>query len=312
MLITKKLSYSYPEVFELAEVNLELQSGKILGIIGHSGSGKSTLLHLLAGLKEPNSGEIFINGEKLRTPSRKLVPGHEKIKLVTQQNTLFPNISIFENIAYELRYYTKEYQLERVNYLSDILNLKHLLKKVPRELSGGEIQRVMIAKAMADEPYVLLLDEPMANLDRIHKKQVMLSLQDLVEQENVACAMVTHDIFDAFGMAHELLIMDKGTFVQKGSSQEIYFQPENLYVAELTGQVNTLTIQLEKKYFRAENVKFVESSENKGTVINSIFQGSHYDIILKVNEEFITVRSEGSLDVGSELYFTIKSFIHFD
>ncbi len=309
MLQTQKLTYSYGDTFSLKPVSLRLKPGEITGIIGHSGSGKSTLLHLMAGLKEPASGQILLQGEPILTPSRKLVPGHEKIKLVTQQNTLFPNISIAENIAYELRFYEKVYQKARVNTLSRALSIRHLLEKKPRELSGGEIQRVMIARALADEPQALLLDEPMANLDRLHKKQVMRSLFDVIRQEKIACAMVTHDIFDAFGMADHLVIMAKGKILQTGTSEQIYYTPRTLYVAELTGEVNTWS---EGRLFRPENVDFAEDGLWEGTVQAAVFQGSYYDILLDTAYGTVTARSAHRLERGEPLRFHIRSFIDFN
>lgn len=309
MIKTEKLSYTYAESFSLHNLSLQIKKGEIVGIIGHSGSGKSTLLHLLAGLKEPLSGRVLLDNEVLKTPSKKLVPGHEKIKLVTQQNTLFPNISIAENIAYELRYYEKSYQAARVTKLAKDFNIKHLLSKLPRELSGGEVQRVMIAKALADEPWVLLLDEPMANLDRIHKKQIMLNLVQVLEKEQIACAMVTHDIFDAFGMAHRLMIMQKGRFVQKGTSHEIYFNPKNRYVAELTGELN----QMDNFYFRPEHAEIIKAGEYKGMVLGSVFQGAYYDIIIEISENHtITIQHSETIEKGEEVNFQVISFIHFD
>ncbi|WP_367913626.1 ABC transporter ATP-binding protein [Leadbetterella sp. DM7] len=309
MLRSQKLTYSYGDTFSLKPVSLRLNHGEITGIIGHSGSGKSTLLHLLAGLKEPASGQILLNGEPILTPSKKLVPGHEKIKLVTQQNTLFPHINIAENIAYELRYYEKGYQKTRVNALARALNLRPLLGKLPRELSGGEIQRVMIARALADEPLVLLLDEPMANLDRIHKKKIMLSLAEVVRQEQIACAMVTHDIYDAFGMAGRLVIMDRGRILQNATSEDIYFRPRNRYVAELTGEVNEWEAG---HFFRPEAVVFSPEGPWEGTVRAVVFQGSHYDIVLDTANGPVSARSEERLENGKRYTFGIRSFIHFD
>lgn len=312
MLRLEKLSYSYAESFNIKNLSLHLERGEIVGIIGHSGSGKSTLLHLMAGLKEPSHGEIILNGRPMATPSKKLVPGHEKVKLVTQQNTLFPNISIFENIAYELRYYEKEYQRVRVRNLAKKLNLKTLLHKLPKELSGGEVQRVMIARAMADEPWVLLLDEPMANLDRIHKKKVMFNLNEVVASENVACAMVTHDIYDAFGMASKLAIMDRGRLVQKGSSEEIYYKPKNKYIAELTGEVSSLNVDGKINHFRPEDVVFNPNGFYTGRVTASVFQGNHYDILLNVNDDLIITHSKERLTIDSVQKFSINSFIRFN
>ena len=309
MLRSQKLTYSYGDTFSLKPVSLRLNRGEITGIIGHSGSGKSTLLHLLAGLKEPASGKILLNNEPLLTPAKKLVPGHEKIKLVTQQNTLFPNISIAENIAYELRYYEKSYQKARVNALARALNLRPLLAKLPRELSGGEIQRTMIARALADEPLALLLDEPMANLDRLHKKQVMLSLTEVIRQEQIACALVTHDIYDAFGMADRLVIMQRGRVLQNGTSEEIYFQPKNRYVAELTGEVNAWEGD---RFFRPESIVFSADGPHSGVIRAVVFQGSYYDIHLETVYGPVTGRSEMRLLPAETCNFHIRSFIHFD
>ncbi|MCD8538462.1 MAG: ABC transporter ATP-binding protein [Leadbetterella sp.] len=309
MLQTRKLTYSYGDNFSLKPVSLLLKQGEITGIIGHSGSGKSTLLHLLAGLKEPASGHILLKDEPVLTPSKKLVPGHEKIKLVTQQNTLFPHISIEENIAYELRYYEKSYRKVRVNALARALNIRPLLGRFPRELSGGEIQRVMIARALADEPLVLLLDEPMANLDSIHKKQVMLNLTEVVKQEQIACALVTHDIYDAFGMADRLVIMNRGRILQSGTSEEIWFRPKNRYVAELTGPLNAWD---ENRFFRPESVIFSPDGPWTGTVHATVFQGGHYDILLNTGNGPVTARSENQLSAGEEYRFHIRSFLHFD
>ncbi len=309
MLHSQRLTYSYGDKFSLKPVSLHLTRGSVTGIIGHSGSGKSTLLHLLAGLKEPAAGKILLNGEPILTPSKKLVPGHEKIKLVTQQNTLFPNISVAENIAYELRYYEKSYQKTRLKTLARTLNLRPLLTKLPRELSGGEIQRVMIARALADEPLVLLLDEPMANLDRIHKKQVMLNLTEVIREEQIACALVTHDIYDAFGMTDSLVIMNRGRILQKGTSEDIWFRPKNRYVAELTGELNAWD---ENRFFRPESVVFSPDGPWTGQIRTVIFQGSHYDILLDTENGLITARSATPLPTDGEYRFHIRSFLCFD
>lgn len=308
MLRTDKLSYSYGDLFVLKPISLRLKPGRICGIIGQSGSGKSTLLHLMAGLKEPDSGSIFLGDERVLTPSKKLVPGHARIKLVTQQNSLFPNISVRENIAYELRYYEKAYQEARVKKLARSLNLLPLLEKLPRELSGGEVQRVMIARALADEPAVLLLDEPMANLDRLHKKHVMQGLNAVVAAEQIACAMVTHDLSDAFGLADELLIFQKGRKVQLGTPEDIYFHPKNRYVAELMGEIYTLN---DRQYFRAEDVVFSESGEYTAEVTKNVFLGSYYEVQMRTAEgRHFSARSATKKE--GTFTFTLRSLIHFD
>ena len=312
MIEARKVNFEYSDVFSLKNINLKVEKGTILGIIGQSGSGKTTLLKMLAGLKDPSSGAIYLNKIPLEPPSKKLIAGHKQIKMVTQQNTLFPNISIAENIAYELRYFEKKYQSQRVNKLSKDLNISHLLTKFPRELSGGEIQRVMLAKAIADEPLVLLLDEPFANLDPIIKKKVLINLQSVLRKESIACIFVTHDIHDAFGLVDELFILKNGRMVQKGSSEVIYNSPKNKYVALLTGDGFMINIAGKESFVRAENIEIDAEGEYEATVTNNIFKGAFYEIIIDFQAISIYCLSKKPFVIGQTLKFNLTSIIHFD
>ncbi|OYU67054.1 MAG: hypothetical protein CFE22_06145 [Cytophagaceae bacterium BCCC1] len=312
MIEARKVNFEYSDVFSLKNINLKVEKGTILGIIGQSGSGKTTLLKMLAGLKDPSSGAIYLNKVPLEPPSKKLIAGHKQIKMVTQQNTLFPNISIAENIAYELRYFEKKYQSQRVNKLSKDLNISHLLTKFPRELSGGEIQRVMLAKAIADEPLVLLLDEPFANLDPIIKKKVLINLQSVLRKESIACIFVTHDIQDAFGLVDELFILKNGRMVQKGSSEVIYNSPKNKYVALLTGDGFMINIAGKESFVRAENIEIDDEGEYEATVTNNIFKGAFYEIIIDFQAISIYCLSKKPFVIGQTLRFKLTSIIHFD
>lgn len=312
MIEAKKLTFEYSDSFSLKNINLKVEKGSILGIIGQSGSGKTTLLKILAGLKEPSSGQVIFNKLPLDPPSAKLIAGHKQIKMVTQQNTLFPNISISENIAYELRFFEKKYQSQRISKLAKDLNIAHLLSKLPKELSGGEIQRVMIAKAIADEPLLLLLDEPFANLDPIIKKKVMLNLQSVLRNEEIACILVTHDIHDAFGMVDELFIIKNGRMVQRGTSENIYHLPKNKYVALLTGEGFVLKINNDELFVRAENIEINPDGEYEAEVVNNVFKGSFYEIILDFNSYAIFGLSKETYKIGSKLRFNILSFINFN
>lgn len=308
MLRVQDISYSYVGHFSLGNVSFSVKQGEIYGLIGQSGSGKSTLLNILAGFKEPHNGIVLLNGEQLPPPSRKLVPGHPKVKLVTQKDTLFPNVNVYENIVYELRYFEKSYQKKRATVLAKKLNITHLLNKLPRELSGGEVQRVMIAKALADEPWVLLLDEPMANLDRIHKEKVTLNVLEAIRSENIACLWVSHDMMEVFGLADKLLILKDGKLVQKGDSRSIYTKPKNRYVASLTGELN----QIEGKYFRPESIQIAAHGEYEGTVISSLFRGFYYQIVLDVNGDRVWFRHTESIDSQTIISFDLNSVFHFN
>lgn len=312
MIEAKKIFFSYQNSFSLKNISLKVQKGQILGIIGQSGSGKSTLLKLLGGHLDLQNGEIYIENSLLVPPSKKLISGDVRIKTVTQQNTLFPNITIEENIAYELRLFKKDFQKKRVEKLTKLLNIFHLKSKYPRELSGGEIQRVMIAKAIADEPKVLLLDEPFSNLDSIIKKKVLFELKKVVLEEQISCVFVTHEIADAFGLVDELLILKNGKSIQKGTSEYIYFYPKNKYVALLVGDVffNTIHFNFQNLkdnwFIRPENIVLNENGEYVGKVVRNVFKGSYYEVFFEFEGNLFYLRNSQTIADNMEFRFCLK------
>jgi ABC-type Fe3+/spermidine/putrescine transport system ATPase subunit len=325
MIEAKKINFSYSKNFALKNINLRVKNGEILGLIGESGSGKSTLLKILAGLLSQDSGQILFENEEILKASEKLVPGHKEIKTVTQNNTLFPNISIAENIKYELRYYQKSYQEEKLKSLADLVKIKHLLSKYPRELSGGEIQRVLIAKAISDEPKVLLLDEPFSNLDSIIKKKILFELKDIISKQNIACVFVTHEITDALGLVNSLVILKNGKIVQKGSSEEIYFSPKSEYVGLLTSDgfiINNVSLleklhinEASKILLRPEHIFLKNTGKIAATVKHSLFKGSHFEIWFSIEnnpdsayyfKSEIKIESETAIRLDFEGYLILK------
>lgn len=312
MIEAKKIFFSYQNSFSLKNISLKVQKGQILGIIGQSGSGKSTLLKLLGGHLDLQNGEIYIEDSLLVPPSKKLISGDVRIKTVTQQNTLFPNITIEENIAYELRLFKKDFQKKRVEKLTKFLNIFHLKSNYPRELSGGEIQRVMIAKAIADEPKVLLLDEPFSNLDSIIKKKVLFELKKVVLEEQISCVFVTHEIGDAFGLVDELLILKNGKNIQKGTSEDIYFYPKNKYVALLVGDVFFSTNHFNSQnlkdnwFIRPENIVLNESGEYKGKVVRNVFKGSYYEVFFEFEGNLFYLKNSLTIAEKMEFRFSLK------
>ncbi|MFC3810548.1 ABC transporter ATP-binding protein [Lacihabitans lacunae] len=325
MIEAKKINFSYSKNFALKNINLRVKNGEILGLIGESGSGKSTLLKILSGLLSQDSGQILFENEEILKASEKLVPGHKEIKTVTQNNTLFPNISIAENIKYELRYYQKSYQEEKLKSLADLVKIKHLLSKYPRELSGGEIQRVLIAKAISDEPKVLLLDEPFSNLDSIIKKKILFELKDIISKQNIACVFVTHEITDALGLVNSLVILKNGKIVQKGSSEEIYFSPKSEYVGLLTSDgfiINNVSLleklhinEASKILLRPEHIFFKNTGKIAARVKHSIFKGSHFEIWFSIENDpdsayyfksEIKIESETAISLDFEGYLILK------
>lgn len=308
-----KAEFSYQSDFFLKNISIKVDSGQIIGLIGASGSGKSTILNLLS-LKTPlHQGIIILNENDVTHMGHKLVPGHDKIKIVTQTNSLFPNISVAENILYELRFFNNDYSQKRLSYLLSLLKIKHLQSKKPRELSGGELQRVMIAKALADEPQVLLLDEPFSNLDVIIKKEILLELNHIIKSQQIACILVTHEIQDAMGLVDYIYILKNGSIIQKNTSEKLYFSPKNKYVAELFGAVfeikaNSPFYNNSNKrfqYIRPENIIASPEGVYQGKVIKSLFKGSHYEVIFSFYNQIMWLRSSLSIAENLTINFNI-------
>lgn len=323
LLKINNLHKSFEGVKAVNDVSISLEKGRILAILGESGSGKTTLLHLIAALYEPDSGTLTLDNERITPPSEKLIAGHPDIKLVRQDYGLFPNMSIRANIAYELRYYEENYRNERVDKLLEISGLAHVQHHLPRQVSGGEQQRATIVKAIAEEPKLLLLDEPFSHLDAVNKRRLKNEVLNLIKAEEVSCIFVTHDVADAYGMADELLIMQNGNALQFGSPEEIYRNPINQYVAEITGEVQSeefrvQSAELSKKdglithhstlctIIRPQQIRISSNADLRAIVESIKFLGAYYEVILKIDDLTLKMYSFDKLTLGDKIGIEIK------
>ena len=292
VLDVKKLFFSIEKKRILKDISIACNYHETLAILGQSGSGKSTLLKLIAGLLEPDKGSLTIEGQNIDPPSEKLIPGHPKIKIVKQDNPLFPNISLRENIEYELRFYESEYRDYRVNKLLKLTRLKEVADQLPRHSSEGEQQRTAIARAIAEEPALLLLDEPFSNLDHMNKARMKDAVSEIVREENMACIFVTHEVSDVFGMADRLAVLKSGKIIQMGGPIEVYKEPVSEYVASLTGEYTILSadefklvfgIKSKKKHvlIRPEHLKISPETGEDCELIEQINKGFYNALTLK-------------------------------
>lgn len=220
----------------LAKVNLEVQEGEFFSLLGPSGCGKSTLLNIIAGFLEATSGTVYIGGNNVTN----LPPYRRNIGMVFQNYALFPHLTVFENVAYGLKIkkLSRNEIKEIVMECLSLVQLSSFVDRRPHHLSGGQQQRVAIARALAIQPSVLLLDEPLSNLDAKLRKEMQFELRNIQQRVGITTILVTHDQEEALSLSDRVGILGKGHLQQVGSPLEVYRKPANRFVAEFIGQVN--------------------------------------------------------------------------
>ena len=261
---------SYDSQKALHDFSLNLDKGQFLAVVGESGSGKSTLLRIMAGLEVQDSGTVYLGQDEILNPKKKLVSGYNEIKLIHQDFHLYPNINVEENISRTLLHFDKEYAKNRVETLLRLLGLKEFRDRLPRQLSGGQQQKVAIAKALSVEPEILLLDEPFSSLDTIQKHKLITELKELFREMGTTVIFVTHDLDDALRLTDNLIILQKGKVVQKGNSQELCQHPKTRYIARLFSPINAIPDR-EFSYVRPADVKLRTKGELLAHVVDSRF-----------------------------------------
>lgn len=228
--------------------NLEIKKGEFLTLLGPSGCGKTTTLRMIAGFETPTSGEIIIDGEDVTNTS----PHERCVNTVFQNYALFPHMNIFDNIGFGLRMkkVPKTEIRERVEKIIKIVQLEGYESRMPSQLSGGQMQRVAIGRAVINNPKVLLLDEPLGALDLKLRKQMQLELKHLQRQLGITFIFVTHDQEEALTMSDRIVVMNKGGIEQVGTPEELYEKPKTRFVADFLGETNLLqgeVIKLKEK-----------------------------------------------------------------
>jgi putrescine transport system ATP-binding protein len=219
-------------------LNLDIHPGEFFAMLGPSGCGKTTLLRLLAGFERPDTGRILLEGRDIAaTP-----PHRRPVNMMFQSYALFPHLTVAGNIAFGLRQdgMARSAIAARVDEMLALVRLEGMGRRRPDQLSGGQRQRVALARSLAKRPRVLLLDEPMAALDRKLREQTQFELMDLQAKLGTTFVIVTHDQAEAMTVAHRIAVMDRGRIVQAATPAEIYEQPRSRWVAEFVGDVNLI------------------------------------------------------------------------
>ncbi|HIF88473.1 MAG TPA: ABC transporter ATP-binding protein, partial [Candidatus Thioglobus sp.] len=230
---TRNVRKTYGSVVALEAASIEMQEGEFLTLLGPSGSGKTTLLMAIAGLNNPDSGDIWIDGKLANF----LPPFKRDLGMVFQNYALFPHMNIFDNIAFPLRMRKMPMALIRkeVARVLEIVELDHVAKRFPRELSGGQQQRIALARCFVYKPSIILMDEPLGALDKKLRETLQREIKQLHENLGITVLYVTHDQEEAMVMSDRICVMNDGSIDQIGTPNELYFQPSTMFSADFLG-----------------------------------------------------------------------------
>ena len=259
----KNINVSYGKNHVLKDVNIDIQEKDFFTFLGPSGCGKTTLLRLIAGFEQSQSGELLIAGKEVS----KLNPWERDVGLVFQNYALWPHMTVFKNISFGLeeKKVPKNEINDRVDEVLELVGMQELKHRYPYQLSGGQQQRVALARTIVVRPKVLLLDEPLSNLDAKLRNQMRVELLELHNKLQITTIFVTHDQEEANSISDNIAIFNEGIIQQVGAPIDLYNHPKNLFVANFLGTINVLNGEIQNGYFKStKNFKLQNmESENK-------------------------------------------------
>jgi multiple sugar transport system ATP-binding protein len=231
----KNVTKNFPGVTALDDVSFDIKDSEFFVLLGPTGAGKTTTLRVIAGLEHQESGSVLFDGESVD----EVTPSDRDVALVFQQYSLYPTMSVFDNLAFPLRSPLRRKPEEeirkKVEEAAEKLRITHLLKRKTAHLSGGEMQRVSIGRAIVRSPRVFLMDEPLSNLDAKLREALRVELQHLQKTQGSTTLFVTHDQIEALTMADRIAILNEGKIIQVGTPEDIYDRPASIFIAQLVG-----------------------------------------------------------------------------
>lgn len=323
----KNIKKSFQEGEDVLEsICLTAKKGEFVTLLGSSGCGKTTTLRIIAGLEQPDSGQVFLDGKDVTS----LEPNQRNVNTVFQNYALFPHMNVADNIGYglKLKKTSKAEISRRVKEMLELVQLPGFERRKPSELSGGQRQRVAIARALVNNPEVLLLDEPLGALDLQLRRAMQHELKRLQKKLGITFIYITHDQEEAINMSDTVVVMNNGEIQQIGSPTDIYNEPENRFVAGFIGESNIIEGIMIRDFLvefdgfrfecvdkgfedneaievvlRPEDLDIVEPDQAKirGTVRNITFKGVHYEILVETELRTYMVHTTDYAEVGREV-----------
>jgi multiple sugar transport system ATP-binding protein len=307
----ENLTRKYGNVKALDNFSLEVNSGEFMVLLGPSGCGKTTVVRCIAGLVKPTTGQIYIGDQLVN----QLPPKDRDVAMVFQNYALYPHMNVFDNIAFPLkmRKATKQQIKDKVRNISQLLGIENFLDRKPKELSGGQMQRVALGRALVREPKIFLMDEPLSNLDAKLRTFMRTEIKKLQKKIGITTLYITHDQIEAMSMADKIAVMNSGLVQQIGKAAEIYKEPANTFVADFVGSpsmnflrcnifendyYHTIVLESNSAHLQFPIYKFPFNLPSEKNIIIGI---RPRDILFLDNEDFNGIRLRGKISFNELL-----------
>lgn len=287
-------------------ISLAVQPGEILTLLGPSGCGKTTILRLIAGFEYPDSGEVWVNGRCVSGPFW-VPPENRGVSMVFQDYALFPHLTVFRNVAFGLRRLPGDEKRRRVEEVLEAVGLGGFAKRHPHELSGGQQQRVALARALAVRPELVLLDEPLSNLDADLRKHMRNELRQILNEAGTTAVLVTHDQEDCYALASRVAVMRLGSIEQLGETESVYHEPRTRFVANFLGVADFLYGRMSGGVITTPVGEFELERGMTG-----VPAGAEVDVLIRPDDVVLDSRPDGAGVIserqfkGAEILYTVE------
>lgn len=334
----KNLTKSFNKKAIVEGISFDVAKGQLMALLGPSGCGKTTTLRMIAGLEVPEDGEIRIEGMLASRGRRIMIPQKQRyIGMVFQDIALWPHMTVYENIEFGLKAlgFSRAERKKRIEGVLDKVNMRKHAREYPGKLSGGQQQLIAIARAIVTEPKLLLMDEPLSNIDFKLREDIRQEIRRIQQETQITTIFITHDQEDAFILANKVSVMNAGILEQTGSPEEIYSSPASLFVADFVGESNIINIRIHGRdriltpwgeitcntkgrdlgnaflFFRPQHTKIDKSGCYCGTIINRYFAGEGYKYSVSTSGEKIKLQDQGIYEAGQSIRFSIMKMTVF-
>ncbi len=304
----KNVSKSFGEKEVVKDLSLDLPKGELLCLLGASGCGKTTTLKMISGFLKTDKGQILVDGQDITA----LEPEKRPVSTVFQSYALFPHMSVLDNVIYGLKFQgirKKDAMDMGMEYLK-IVDMEEYARASIGEISGGQQQRVALVRSLITKPKVLLLDEPLSNLDAKLRVKMREEIREIQKKYEITMVFVTHDQEEAMVLGDQIAIMDEGRLVQIGKPEDVYLHPQNAFARDFLGISNQfISTDGEKICCRPEELEFSSEGIVKGTVIQEEFLGFYRQYYIETeNHENIIVRTarEKRVEIGNQIFLRLK------